>query len=578
VTLGDLKNNIGTWAKSLPLNNFIVSMVDKQAMTQSEKLCDPCQFNTESVKAVSWCSTCEEGLCKSCEKSHRSFKIISNHVVVPLEEMNSDKISLGIRGINYCSEHNGKIIEVYCVDHSRPCCTLCATLSHRKCETVISIDTAAAGIKQSTKAVDLSNELQQKSKHIDEMIENRKENIGVIDKKTGSILANIDDVKDVVIKHLNEVADKTKEKVTSSKKNTVITLSDEVTELSSIKCTVDNWKVILDTCVQHGSEQQCLVEMDRITRKNFDLDKETKEAILQPRNPLVTFEPNKFLSEFQSNVESFGDLTLDSFLKTNEILGKVNFVSGTIKILKTIEIDMNKTKATRINGIFVPNFLLITDLMNRQVIKCNENYVYRYVSSLSLPKEVSDITSMEQDVVAVASAHSNEIYIIDIKTMTLTKTTVLPITIYGLEYVEGEFITAYTDTLTWLSAEGLQLRNSKNHTDAHMVHSSSKNSYICADGINAISHTKDERKQFTYSTPTLINSRGIDVDVDGNIYIVGYKSANIHQITSEGKHIRTISTKDFGILTPFNLRFKPNSAVFLLTTFDTGKVLICKID
>jgi hypothetical protein len=64
--------------------------------------------------------------------------------------------------------------------------------------------------------VDLSNELQQKSKHIDEMIENRKENIGVIERKTGDILANIDDVKDVVIKHLNEVADKMKEKVTSS--------------------------------------------------------------------------------------------------------------------------------------------------------------------------------------------------------------------------------------------------------------------------------------------------------------------------------------------------------------------------
>jgi hypothetical protein len=53
---------------------------------------------------------------------------------------------------------------------------------------------------------------------------------------------------------------------------------------------VDNWKVILDTCVQHGSEQQCLVEMDRITRKNFDLDKEMKETTLQPRKSLVTFE------------------------------------------------------------------------------------------------------------------------------------------------------------------------------------------------------------------------------------------------------------------------------------------------
>ena len=391
VTLGDLENNIEAWAKSLPLNNLIVSMVDKKAMTQSEKLCDPCQFNTEIVKAVSWCSTCEEGLCKSCDKCHRSFKMTSSHVLVPLEEMNSDKMSLGIRGINYCSEHNGKIIEAYCVDHSRPCCTLGATLSHRKCESVISIDTAAAGIKQSTKAVALSNELQQKSKHIDEMIENRKENIGVIEKKTGDILANIDDVKDVVIKHLNEVADKMKEKVTSSKKNTIITLSDEVTELSSIKCTVDNWKVILDTCVQHGSEQQCLVEMDRITRKNSDLNKEMKEAILQPKRSLVTFEPNKFLSEFQTNVDFFGDLTLDS----------VNFLSGSIKILKIIEIDINKTETRGINGIFVPNFLIIIDSVNRQVIKYNKNYVY--LSSLSLPKKLSDITNMEQDTVAVAS-------------------------------------------------------------------------------------------------------------------------------------------------------------------------------
>jgi hypothetical protein len=47
-----------------------------------------------------------------------------------------------------------------------------------------------------------------------------RKNIGVIDKKTGDILANIDEVKDVVIKHLNEVSDKMKEKVTSSKKNT----------------------------------------------------------------------------------------------------------------------------------------------------------------------------------------------------------------------------------------------------------------------------------------------------------------------------------------------------------------------
>jgi hypothetical protein len=367
-----------------------------------------------------------------------------------------------------------------------------------------------------------------------------------------------------------------KEKVISSKKNTVITLSDEVTELSSIKCTVDNWKVILDTCVQHGSDQQCLAEMGRITRKNCDLNKEMKEAILQPRKSLVTFEPNKFLNEFQSNVESFGDLTVDSYLNTNGILGKVNFVSGSIQILKTIEIEINKTGSRRINGIFVPNFLILTDSINRQVIKYHENYFY--LSSLSLPKALSDITSMDEDSVAVVSSNSDDIYLINIKTMTLTKTIKVSTIVHGLQYVEGEFITAYNGTLTWLSATGLQLRDSKNHTDAWFVRSLGKSIYICADGKHAISHTKDDRKQFTYSSPTLTHPRWIDVDVEVNIYIVGLSSKNIHQITSEGKHVRTISTTDFGIAQPCVLRFKPNSAVFLLTSFDTGKGLICKID
>jgi hypothetical protein len=66
---------------------------------------------------------------------------------------------------------------------------------------------------------------------------------------------------------------------------------------------------------------------------------------------LVTFEPNKFLNEFQANVESFGDLTLDSYLNTNRLLGKVNFVSGSIKILKTIEININKAGTGQISGI-----------------------------------------------------------------------------------------------------------------------------------------------------------------------------------------------------------------------------------
>jgi hypothetical protein len=66
-------------------------------------------------------------------------------------------------------------------------------------------------------------------------------------------------------------------------------------------------------------------------------------------------------------------------------LGENNFLSGSIKIIKTIEIDINKTGIRKITGIFVPNFIILTDSINRHVIKYNDNYVYQ--ASLSLPIE-----------------------------------------------------------------------------------------------------------------------------------------------------------------------------------------------
>jgi hypothetical protein len=57
--------------------------------------------------------------------------------------------------------------------------------------------------------------------------------------------------------------------------------------------------------------------------------------------------------------------------------------------------------------------------------------------------------------------------------------------------VDGEFVVARKGTLTWLSATGLQLRESQNHTDAWFVRSLSKSSYICADGYTAVSHKKE---------------------------------------------------------------------------------------
>jgi hypothetical protein len=70
----------------------------------------------------------------------------------------------------------------------------------------------------------------------------------VIETKTGDILANIDEVKDIVIKHLNEVSDKMKEKVTSSKKNTVIRLFSDMNRVLNRRKIQHLLEIHIETC------------------------------------------------------------------------------------------------------------------------------------------------------------------------------------------------------------------------------------------------------------------------------------------------------------------------------------------
>ncbi|CAG2254014.1 TRIM56 [Mytilus edulis] len=137
-----------TRACNLPTNHIVKSMLDKRAIQISEQLCNSCQINNETKTAISWCTICEEAFCEQCDKCHKSFKFTAKHKVILIQEIQSGNSNLKISEVLKCEEYSPKIVEVCCVDHSQPCCTLCAQISHRKFENVTSIENPAKGIKQ----------------------------------------------------------------------------------------------------------------------------------------------------------------------------------------------------------------------------------------------------------------------------------------------------------------------------------------------------------------------------------------------------------------------------------------------
>ncbi|CAG2239861.1 TRIM56 [Mytilus edulis] len=191
VPINESQGKPETWAKQLPGNHFIVSMIDRKAIQKSEKLCDTCEQKNVSQLAVSFCTVCEETYCEPCESNHKLYKISRNHKIMPIQKIDEFTASSTNFGLVSCEEHPDKNIEIFCKDHSKPCCTVCATVHHRKCEQVVTVDKATSGVKQSTKARELMVKLIETSDKLGKGIINHKDNMKTFDEGIEVALTDI---------------------------------------------------------------------------------------------------------------------------------------------------------------------------------------------------------------------------------------------------------------------------------------------------------------------------------------------------------------------------------------------------
>lgn len=100
--------------------------------------------------------------------------------------------------------------------------------------------------------------------------------------------------------------------------------------------------------------------------------------------------------------------------------------------------------------------------------------------------------------------------------------------------------------------------------------------YIHADNAK-IDYVVGNTTKFTYKHDKRVSPRGIGMDFAGNIYIAGYSSKNIHQITNEGQLIRIIPAESVGLVNPWTIRFAPHSNKFIVSCNSSGKAVLCEI-
>ncbi|CAC5420815.1 TRIM56 [Mytilus coruscus] len=488
VPIGDSTERPETWAITLPGNHFVVSMIDRRAMKKAEKLCDACSSESICQKAISWCTNCEEAYCNTCEGHHRKYKMARNHKILPIKDINEDTSSPNIFVFVACDEHPDKPIEIYCKDHSKPCCTVCATVHHRKCEQVVTIDKAVAGVKESTNAQELLKKLKEINKQLEVIINTRKKKPKVFEKEIDVVLVEIANLREKLNKKLDELENKISEEVNSTRKHNILRLNEESSELISLKSTFDHWTNLFEACLLQGSEIQCFVKMEEISRKMPNIENDLSKVIQGIRDISVKFEETDIISD----TVCFGQLQFNEGKPSLPKLKTVNFHTGKIKVMFTIDIT-----GSYISGIFFNDNIIITDFQTKRIVY--HNHTGKQTEVLNIPHSPTDITKVNDQTVAVSS-NAQKICIINVQPLTLVKTIDINVPVFGLSFVEDEYVTANNNIIYWLNAQtGAKIKELPTGAYTMFVACSNKNEYIYMNGSNSVKRESAVGKSFQYN-------------------------------------------------------------------------------
>ncbi|XP_048248563.1 E3 ubiquitin-protein ligase Midline-1-like isoform X3 [Haliotis rufescens] len=199
----DPSRPVEEWAGQIKPSIIIQGLIDTQAdvvKTGSASCCSVCEKLGETTPGASWCSECQVSLCERCVKIHRASPSSHDHEIWDL----SGEVKVKRRRKVICREHKDEVIKLVCKDCHKAVCQTCCAVYHRKCESVVTIQSMLSNLKYH-----LRRHAKQLSKKI-----HRKETIV---KKTDEKISGIEKNKIAVENHIKCVEKKGKQLINEFK-------------------------------------------------------------------------------------------------------------------------------------------------------------------------------------------------------------------------------------------------------------------------------------------------------------------------------------------------------------------------
>ncbi|XP_071175403.1 E3 ubiquitin-protein ligase TRIM56-like [Mytilus edulis] len=313
------------WAKALPLNFLIAGLLQREKVQSPQKHCMVCERMEKKSDAIFICFDCSDLLCDNCFKHHKANKYTADHEINPIEQLTSDSHLLKSFK-NKCSEHKKKDLELYCVDHDIPCCSMCVSIYHRKCEKVLSIEDAARDYNGTDKVKELRTQLEKVEDDIKDIIKDRQSAMDKLESQYSDQKKKLENVFSELVSKINDLKDRREAELLKIYNKTKEDIDTIQLIFSNKKKNIENEKQILDACESKASDVQVMVEVKRL-KQHLE---EHKNMIQSKAVELVDYQillQGKNISDLLATAENTCTISMD---KTKPIIDFTR--TGSIKL------------------------------------------------------------------------------------------------------------------------------------------------------------------------------------------------------------------------------------------------------
>lgn len=536
-----------TWLQGLPDNFFIKSLIDKQLIQTESKTCDPCASNGKKTLAQSWCANCSEALCQECHNYHQKFKALRNHPLLDLNSVKTQEKTTSLSGFIPCADHTSSPAQVFCRDHHVACCTLCATVRHRTCSEISTLEEASKNVKNDKTTLDLQKELNDLIDSLHKRISQRKDCLvnlkltkETMENKTTGLIND-------AIKHLETLKTSFKNDMENKVKALSENFDSEVSKLTSLLSRVMHQKHILSVSVSQGSNEECLVERENILGIKDEIRNESDAISPDSRFGTFRFTVDHNLQNLTSKITAFQNISLS----------KSCMKSGQIKLLKKVKLCSYICRA-----VFRQDDILITDYNGKKVNVVDISLNLKF--SIQVRGSPRDITIGDRERVLVSLGNEKEVVEIDMITKSVKSLFSTVRTCSGILWMNDKFIIASGDKIELYGHDGIRQKEITTKDTWTMCRKQNEETFLYPKDDTVVENSQftNEKNLFTQSGADL---RGIDTDIEGNIYTVGMSGNKLYQLSPDGSLLKEVDCSSFNLNKLFGVCLNDKNNIVITT-------------